>query len=197
MRPAPTTRPGRSAAAEFAVAEGLTALLEYARFSNFGGAKDIDAQVFTAGAMMEFEDGWHAAASYTSRDPERAPADAQFQISGGYVFASGLDLSVGWKWVEEENIQSPHPGAVRGPQLGVLNRQKLRRSGGAMLEAARAAAGAGGHPPGTRRRVLSPRPGAVRPARLHFPAGGAAEPRRRALPHPAHDRRLTMRIVII
>ena len=94
------------AAAEFAVAEGLTALLEYARFSNFGGAKDIDAQVFTAGAMMEFEDGWHAAASYTSRDPERAPADAQFQISGGYVFASGLELSAGWKWVEEENIQS-------------------------------------------------------------------------------------------
>ena len=94
------------AAAEFAVAENLTALLEYVHFSNFGGARDIDAKVFTAGAMMEFEDGWFAAASYTARDPEQAPTDAQFQVSGGYVFDSGLELSAGWKWLEEEKIQS-------------------------------------------------------------------------------------------
>ncbi len=94
------------AAAEFAVADGLTALVEYAHFSNFGGEKDIDAQVFTVGGMMEFDGGWYAAASYTSRDPEEAPADAQFQVSGGYVFDNGLELSAGWKWVEEENVQS-------------------------------------------------------------------------------------------
>ena len=94
------------AAAEFAVADGLTALVEYAHFSNFGGDKDIDAQVFTVGGMMEFDGGWYAAASYTSRDPEEAPADAQFQVSGGYVFDNGLELSAGWKWVEEENVQS-------------------------------------------------------------------------------------------
>ena len=94
------------AAAIFSPAEGLTALLEYAHFSNFGGDRDIDAQVFTVGAMMEFDDGWYAAASYTSRDPERAPADAQFQVSGGYVFERGLELSAGWKWVEEEDVQS-------------------------------------------------------------------------------------------
>ena len=94
------------AAAEFAVTEDLTALLEYVHFSNFGGEKDIDAKVFTAGAMMEFEGGWYAAASYTSRDPERAPTDAQFQVSGGYVFDHGLELSAGWKWVKEENVQS-------------------------------------------------------------------------------------------
>ena len=94
------------AAAEFAVAENLTALLEYVHFSNFEGVKDIDAKVFTAGAMLEFEDGWYAAASYTARDPEEAPTDAQFQVSGGYVFANGLELSAGWKWVEEDNVQS-------------------------------------------------------------------------------------------
>lgn len=94
------------AAAQFAVAEGLTALVEYAHFSNFEGVKDIDAQVFTVGGMMEFDGGWYAAASYTSRDPEEAPADAQFQASGGYVFDSGLELSAGWKWLEEDNVQS-------------------------------------------------------------------------------------------
>lgn len=94
------------AAAEFSPAEGLTALVEYAHFSNFEGVKDIDAKVFTVGGMMEFDGGWYAAASYTARDPKEAPTDAQFQMSGGYVFDSGLELSAGWKWVEEEEVQS-------------------------------------------------------------------------------------------
>ena len=99
------------------LAEGVTLepILEYVHFDNAGGAR-LDRDIFTAGFGLS-HGPWNAAFSYSGvfTDPDD-PADDldvnQFQVSAGYAFDFGLDFDLGYKFVEEEGVDSHVFGGI-------------------------------------------------------------------------------------
>jgi len=83
-------------------------LIEWAYFNDFGGEEN-DTDYLTVGSGF-YHGPWNLALSYSGRftDPEGASDvdDHQFQVSAGYEFESGVTLDLGYKFVEEDNVDS-------------------------------------------------------------------------------------------
>lgn len=95
----------------FAIGEdtAVEPLVEVAAFDGFDGS-DQDRTYLTTGATV-LHGPWNAALSYTGRfidtaGPGGDPDDGQIQLSGGYTFANGITADVGYKYVEEDHVDS-------------------------------------------------------------------------------------------
>ena len=93
----------------------LMPLVEFVRFSNFGGM-DGRSRRFITGSGQFFWRHWNLALSATSRRTEAADNatadDFLFQVSAGYAFDFGLKADVGWRHVNEDSIQTNTFGAL-------------------------------------------------------------------------------------
>ncbi|MCO5133916.1 MAG: hypothetical protein M9908_06105 [Phyllobacteriaceae bacterium] len=95
---------------EHSVTESLDIVVtgEAAHFSGFGGADD-KATYFTGGIGL-VSGPWHAefAANFRNIDYDGGgnDRDTLYQVSAGYEFENGVDVSVGWAQTEEGGIQS-------------------------------------------------------------------------------------------
>ena len=114
---------GLFAAVELTEDLTLEPLVEYVHLSN-AEAKDQDRDVIT-GALGLYHGPWNAAlahsSSFTERgDPTLDPADVHStQVSVGYSFDFGLDLDLGYNFVQENNIDSHTVGVLFHYNIGV------------------------------------------------------------------------------
>ncbi len=99
------------------VGEDLTLepIVEYVHFENAGGVRQ-DRDIFTAGASL-VQGPWNLALSYSGvrTDPSGALADRdvdQIQISAGHAFDFGVDLDIGYKFVDDEGVESHVVGVI-------------------------------------------------------------------------------------
>lgn len=87
----------------------VTPLLEYVRFWNAEGIKDEDRDYLTASTLIEYQ-AWNVALSYTGRfidNPDGGDQnDTLFQVSAGYLFDFGLEADIGYRFLDEEDIES-------------------------------------------------------------------------------------------
>ncbi|MCH8998811.1 MAG: porin [Proteobacteria bacterium] len=93
----------------------LEPIVEYVHFENAGGARQ-DRDIFTAGASL-VQGPWNLALSYSGvrTDPEGSQPDRdvdQFQVSSGYSFDFGVDLDIGYKFVDDEGVESHVVGMI-------------------------------------------------------------------------------------
>jgi hypothetical protein len=83
-------------------------LIEVAAFDGFDGG-DEDRTYLTAGATV-LHGPWNTAVSYTGRFTDAGGGndtdDGQIQFSAGYAFANGLTADIGYKYVEEGEVDS-------------------------------------------------------------------------------------------
>jgi len=93
----------------------VTPLLEYVRFWNAQGMADQDRNYLTAATQVDYRN-WNVAVAYTGRLIDNQAAadvtDYQFQVSAGYAFDFGLEAGIGWKLVEEDDVQSQVIGVL-------------------------------------------------------------------------------------
>ena len=87
----------------------ITPLLEYVHFWNAGGLGSQDRDYVTASTLFEYQN-WNLALAYTGRfiddDAGEDFDDFQVQVSAGYTFDFGLSADIGWKFSEEENVET-------------------------------------------------------------------------------------------
>ncbi len=93
----------------------LEPIVEYVHFENAGGVRQ-DRDIFTAGASL-VQGPWNLALSYSGvrSDPSGALADRdvdQFNISAGHAFDFGVDLDIGYKFVDDEGVESHVVGFI-------------------------------------------------------------------------------------
>jgi len=92
----------------------LAPLVEFVRFSDFGGTDGLARRFITAAGRLDWRK-WNLAVSFTGRRTETAagPAadDHLLQVSAGYSFDFGLAADVGWRQTNEENVQTHTVGA--------------------------------------------------------------------------------------
>jgi hypothetical protein len=111
---------------ETALSNGVTfgLLGEAAYFSGYGGSGD-DALYFTAGGSVS-RGPWHGELSATLRDFDFAAGgsgnDYLAQISAGYEFESGYDISLGYAMVREADIVSHEVGLRLTKSFGFSTR---------------------------------------------------------------------------
>ena len=114
---------GLFAAVELAEDLTLEPLVEYVYLFN-AEAKDQDRDVITA-ALGLYHGPWNAAlahsSSFTERDdPTLDPADIHStQVSAGYSFDFGLDVDLGYNFVQENSIDSHTVGVLFHYNIGV------------------------------------------------------------------------------
>lgn len=83
-------------------------LVEFADINNVDGA-DVDNQYFTTSAVTTIDESWNVAISYTARDIDGLGADADdhlFEISGGYDFGQGTTAEIGYRYSEEDGVDT-------------------------------------------------------------------------------------------
>lgn len=91
-------------------------IVEYVRFFN-ADAQDQDRDIFSAG-LATYYGPWNAALTYSQvwtdpNDPAVADLDVtQVQASVGYTFDFGLDVDIGYKFNQEENVDSHTVGVL-------------------------------------------------------------------------------------
>jgi hypothetical protein len=95
---------------ETEIGEGLTLglLAEIAYFDNYGGANE-NATYATLGASLA-NGPWHGELTGEIRDFEVAGTDHLIQVSAGYGFESGYDLSVGYAFEHAEDTDNQYIG---------------------------------------------------------------------------------------
>ena len=91
-------------------------LVEYVRFFD-AEAQDQDRDIFTA-ALGATYGPWNAAVAYSevwtdTNDATLEDRDVQqFQVSAGYAFDFGLDIDVGYKFNEDEEVETHTVGVI-------------------------------------------------------------------------------------
>lgn len=93
----------------------LEPIVEYIHFENAGGTRQ-DRDIFTAGASL-VQGPWNLALSYSGvRTAPTGPLPDrdvdQFQVSTGYSFDFGVDLDIGYKFVDDEGVESHVVGVI-------------------------------------------------------------------------------------
>lgn len=92
----------------------LTGLAEWASISNTEG--NDDTRYLTTSLVLNIDDNWNVAASYTGRttniEDEGDMDDNLFQLSAGYAFENGFTVDAGYRWAEEDNVESNGVGAL-------------------------------------------------------------------------------------
>lgn len=93
---------------EFASGLALAVTGEIAHFSNFGGTLD-NATYFTPGLSLAYQ-SWHGELSGTVRrinfDGGDSQTDYLAQVSAGYTFDNGIDLSAGYAFVRDAGVRN-------------------------------------------------------------------------------------------
>ncbi|MFQ5467267.1 MAG: hypothetical protein ACE5DS_03940, partial [Kiloniellaceae bacterium] len=81
----------------------------YVRFWNAGGLGNQDRDYVTVSTLVEYRN-WNLALAYTGRfihnDGAEDINDTQFQVSAGYTFDFGLEADIGWRFRDEDRIES-------------------------------------------------------------------------------------------
>lgn len=92
----------------------LAPLVEFVRFSNFGGLDGQSRRFITASGEFLWRN-WNLALSATSRRTHTAGSpgvdDYLLQVSAGYAFDIGLKADLGWRQTNEADIQTNTIGA--------------------------------------------------------------------------------------
>ena len=106
-----------SVAHEFPVAGiVLQPLAEFAYFFDADGTEGQGRYYITAGATAIWREHWNVALSYTRREtmPDGGSniGDNLVQLSAGYEFDSGVGINAGWRYAEEDNVDSHAIGVL-------------------------------------------------------------------------------------
>lgn len=87
----------------------ITPFVEYVRFWNAGGLDTQNRDYVTGATLFEYRN-WNLALAYTGRFIEDEAGedfdDYQFQVSVGYAFDFGLEADIGWKFSDEESVET-------------------------------------------------------------------------------------------
>lgn len=97
-------------------------IFEYAYFDNAEG-QNQDRQYVTAGAAL-YRGPWNLSASYTGRftdpDDESNIDDTLLQASVGYEFDFGLGVDIGYRYSDEDNVESHTLGLLFAYEFDIL-----------------------------------------------------------------------------
>lgn len=96
------------------MAVSLEPVVEYAHFFDANGVEGQDRFYASAGATAVFREQWNLALSYTRRETMPSGSadigDNLVQVSAGYVFDSGIGVDLGWRYTEDDSIDSQTVG---------------------------------------------------------------------------------------